>query len=188
MGKQPLTRKVEIVDQVQSLLANSQMVLIVDYQGLTVAEMNTLRSNLREADSSLVVVKNTLMRRAIADQSRWRGINTFLSGQTIFILIRGDIKKTIKIYQDFQKKAKKTEFKGAAIDGLGLNLEQAQAIADLPPKEVLLAQVAGGINAMSTRLAVSLNALPTQVARVVNEVPSSLGRAIKAVAEKQEAA
>ncbi len=186
MGKQPITKKAEIVEEVGSLLDSAQMVLSIDYKGLTVSEMTTFRAELKAADATCMVVKNTLMRRAISDRPTWAGLGEFLSGPNVFVLIRGDIGKTVKIYQDFQKKTKKTEFRGAAIDGMALNLEQAQAVADLPPKEVLLARAAGGIQAIATRLAVSLNGVPTQLATGLDQIPASLARAIQAVADQRQ--
>ncbi len=188
MGKQTLARKAEIIDDVQSLLDASQMVLIIDYKGLTVFEFNDFRTELRQSDSVCMVVKNTLMRRAIADRPTWAGIPTFLAGPSAFVMIRGDIAKAVKTYQDFQKKSKKTEFRGAAIDGQALNLDQAKAIADLPPKEILLAQAAGAIQSVATKLAVSLNGVPTQLVTGINEVPASLGRVLQAIASKQDEA
>ncbi len=186
MGKQSLAEKAAVVDEVQSILDSSQMVLAIEYTGMTVPDFNTLRNELRESDAVCMVVKNTLMKRAIADRPTWSGLDGFLAGQNAFILVRGDIGKAVKAYQDFQKKAKKTEFRGAAIDGLALDLEQAKAIADLPPKEVLMAQVAGSLNSMASRVAGGLNALPTQVVTGVNEIPSTLVRAIRAVADKDQ--
>lgn len=187
MGKQPVAKKAEVVEEVRSLLQASQMVLVIDYKGLTVAEMNQLRAELRKANSVCMVVKNTLMRRAIADQQAWAGIAPFLAGPSAFILIRGDIATALKAYQDFAKQTKKTEFRGAAMEGLSLTLEQAKAIAELPPKEVLIAQVAGSLKSVATKLAVGLNAVPTQVARGIQEIPASLGRALRAVADKKAA-
>jgi large subunit ribosomal protein L10 len=66
-------------------------------------------------------------------------------------------------------------------------LDQAKAIAELPPKEVLMAQVAGSLKSVATRLAVGLNAVPTQVARGIQEIPASLARAIRAIADKEAA-
>jgi large subunit ribosomal protein L10 len=187
VGKQPLAKKREVVDEVESLLDQTQMVFAIDYKGLTMAEMNTLRAELRNSNSVCMVVKNTLMRRAIADRPAWSGLSGILAGPSAFIMVRGDITVALKTYQDFQKKIKKTEFRGAAMDGLALTLDQAKAVADLPPKEVLMAQVAGGIQSIATKLAVSLNGVPTQLARVVNEVPASVGRVIKAIADKEAA-
>ncbi len=186
MGKQPLSYKIEVVEEVGSILDSAQMTFVIDYKGLTVAEMNDLRAELRKTDSVCMVVKNTLMRRAIADRPKWAGIGTFLKGPMAFIMIRGDIKETLKAYQAFQKASKKTEFVGAAVEGLALDLDQAKAIADLPPKEVLMAQVAGGLNAMATQLGVGIKALPSQLARAINEVPASLGRALQAVATQDQ--
>ena len=78
MGKQPVAKKAEIVNEVRSLLQASQMVLVIDYKGLTVSEMDQLRAELRKSDSVCMVVKNPLMRRAIADQKAWAGIAPFL--------------------------------------------------------------------------------------------------------------
>lgn len=188
MGKQTLARKAEIIESVESLLDASQMVLVIDYKGMTVFELNEFRAQLREADSACMVVKNTLMRRAIADRPSWAGVSQFLAGPSAFVMIRGDIAKAVKIYQDFQKKAKKTEFRGAAIDGQALNIDQAKAIADLPPKEILLAQAAGALQSVATKLAVGLNAVPTQVVTGINEVPASLGRVLQAIASKEDQA
>ena len=187
MGKQSLAKKAEVVDEVRSLLQASQMVLVIDYKGLTVAEMNQLRAELRKADAVCMVVKNTLMRRAVADLKAWAGILPFLSGPTAFILIRGNIAAALKAYQDFARQTKKTEFRGAAAEGLSLTLDQAKAIADLPPKEVLLAQVAGSLKLVATRLAVGLNTVPSQVARGIHEIPASLARAVRAIADKEAA-
>ncbi len=186
MGKQTLSQKAAIVEEVGTLLDQCQMVLTIDYKTMTVSDFNTLRAELRESDSACIVVKNTLMRRAISDRPTWSGLDSFLSGNNAFILIRGDIGKAVKTYQDFQKKAKKTEFRGAAIDGLALDLDQAKAIADLPPKEVLMAQVAGGLNSVATKLGVSVKALPTKVITGINEIPSTVVRAVKAVSDKEQ--
>ncbi|NJK63826.1 MAG: 50S ribosomal protein L10, partial [Synechococcaceae cyanobacterium SM2_3_1] len=156
MGKQPITKKTEIVEEVGSLLDSAQMVLSIDYKGLTVSEMTTFRAELRAADATCMVVKNTLMRRAISDRPTWAGLGEFLSGPNVFVLIRGDIGKTVKIFQDFQKKTKKTEFRGAAIDGMALNRRAGPGCCRSAPKEVLLAQASRRDSAIATRLAVSL--------------------------------
>lgn len=83
MGKQSLAKKAEVVDEVRSLLQASQMVLVIDYKGLTVAEMNQLRAELRKADAVCMVVKNTLMRRAVADLKAWAGSCLSCPGQRL---------------------------------------------------------------------------------------------------------
>jgi large subunit ribosomal protein L10 len=73
------------------------------------------------------------------------------------------------------------------VQGQLLTEEQIKSIADLPPKEVLLAQAAGALNTVASKLARSINEVPASVARGINEVPASLGRALQAIASKEAA-
>ncbi|HBY77115.1 MAG TPA: 50S ribosomal protein L10, partial [Cyanobacteria bacterium UBA11148] len=66
-------------------------------------------------------------------------------------------------YQDFQKATKKTEFRGGVMQGRALNQDQVKAIADLPSKEQLIAQIAGAINSIATKLAVGINEVPASL-------------------------
>jgi large subunit ribosomal protein L10 len=126
------------------------------------------------------------MQLAVEDDANWQPMTKFLSGSSAFLLVKDDVGGAIRAYQDFKKEAKKTEFRGGVMQGQALNEEQVKAIADLPSKEELIAQIAGAINSIATKLAVSINEVPSSVARGINEVPSSLGRAIGAVASKEE--
>ncbi|GAB4217407.1 MAG: 50S ribosomal protein L10 [Synechococcales cyanobacterium] len=187
MGRKSVQQKAEIVQEVQGLLGQTQMVMVIDYKGLTVAEFSAFRAELRPLNTVCMVVKNSLMERAITGQATWTGMNQFLSGSSAFILVPDRIGDVLKVYQDFQKKTKKTELRGAAMAGMALNPDEIKAVADLPPKEVLLAQAAGAIKAVATRLAVSLNGVPTQLARSIHEVPASVGRVVQAVATRDAA-
>jgi large subunit ribosomal protein L10 len=94
------------------------------------------------------------------------------------LLIKDDVGGALKAYQDFQRATKKTELRGGVMEGRALTEADVKAIADLPSKEQLIAQVAGAINGVAAKLAIG-----------INQVPSSLARAIQAVADKdQEAA
>ena len=102
--------------------------------------------------------------------------------------MKEDLPGAIKAYEEFQKVSKKTELRGGVMEGRALNLNDIKALKDLPTKEQLIARIAGGINAVPTKLAVALNAVPTKLAVGIKEVPSKLVRAIKAVSEKDQAA
>jgi large subunit ribosomal protein L10 len=91
-------------------------------------------------------------------------------------LLKGDLGAALKAYQDFQKASKKTELRGGVMEGRALTQAEVKAIADLPSKEQLIAQIAGGINGLATKIAFG-----------VKEVPSMLARGIKAISEKQAA-
>jgi large subunit ribosomal protein L10 len=176
MGR-TLENKQDIVAELKQTLSESQLAFIINYQGLTVAEIKDLRRRLQPTGTVCKVTKNTLMRRAIEGEENWQPMTEFLAGSSAFLLVKDDISGAIKAYQDFQKATKKTELRGGVMEGRALSEAQVKAIGDLPSKEQLIAQIAGAINAVATKLAVS-----------INEVPASLGRSIKAISEKEEGA
>ena len=174
MGR-TLESKEKVVEDLKQILSESQLAIVINYQGLSVAEITDLRRRLRPTGSVCKVTKNTLMQRAIDGDANWQPMTEFLKGSTAFMLIKDDIGGAIKAYQDFQKATKKTEVMGGVMEGRALSQDQVKAIGDLPSKEQLIAQVAGAINAVATKLAVS-----------INEVPASLGRSIRAIADKDK--
>lgn len=178
--------KGEIVAELKESLNDAQLAIVIDYQGLTVAEITDLRTSLRDVDAVCKVTKNTLMRLAVESDDNWQPMTGFLKGSSAFLLVRDDIGGAVRAYQDFQKKTKKTEFRGGVMQGQALNQEQVKAIADLPSKEELIAQVAGAINAVATKLALGINEVPNSLARGINEVPNSVGRVIAAVKSQKE--
>ncbi len=173
MGR-TLESKQKVVAGLKETLSQSQMAVVIDYNGLTVAELTDLRRRLRPAGAVCKVTKNTFMQIAINDDAKWAAMSTLLKGPSAFVLIKDDVGGALKAYQDFQKASKKSEMRGGVMEGKALTEKDVKAIADLPSKEQLIAQIAGAINGVATKLAVS-----------INEVPASLGRAIKAVSEKE---
>ncbi|HEY9907526.1 MAG TPA: 50S ribosomal protein L10 [Thermosynechococcaceae cyanobacterium] len=175
MGR-TLEDKRAIVAELKETLSQSQLAVVINYKGLTVAEITDLRKRLLPTGSVCKVTKNTLMEIAVRGDSTWEPITGLLSDTTAFLLIKDDIGGALKAYQDFQKASKKTELRGGVMEGRALTEADVKAIADLPSKEQLLAQVAGAINGVATKLAVG-----------INEVPGSLARALKAISEKEDA-
>jgi large subunit ribosomal protein L10 len=172
-----LENKKEVVAGLKQLLEESQLAVVIDYQGLSVAQITDLRNRLRESGGVCKVTKNTFMRQAITDDANWEPMTDFLKGSSAFILVKDDLGGALKAYQAFQKEFKKTEVRGGVMEGKALNQQQLKAIAELPSKEELIAQIAGAINGVATKLA-----------RGINEVPASLARGIKAISEKEDQA
>ncbi|MFG3817509.1 50S ribosomal protein L10 [Limnothrix redekei] len=175
MGR-TLEDKQAIVADLKSLLTETEMVAVIDYAGLSVAELSDLRNRIAASGAVCKVTKNTLMRIAVEDDANWQPMTEFLKGTSAFLLLKGDLGAALKAYQDFQKASKKTELRGGVMEGRALTQAEVKAIADLPSKEQLIAQIAGGINGLATKIAVG-----------VKEVPSMLARGIKAISEKQAA-
>ena len=170
-----LEDKKGMVEGLKDDLSESQLALVIDYQGLTVAEITDLRRRLRPSGTVCRVAKNTLMGIAIDGQDNWQPMTELLKGSSAFLLVKDDFSSAIKAYQDFQKVSKKTELRGGVMEGRLLKEADVKAIGDLPSKEQLIAQIAGAINALATKIAVG-----------INEVPASLGRSIKAVSEQEQ--
>lgn len=185
MGKRP--EKEIVVADLKQLLERSAVVMVVDYRGLSVAEITGLRRKLRPEGGTAVVAKNTLMGVAVRD-TKWEAMGPLLKGPSAFVFGGEKIKELVKIYEDFAKETKKTEFRGACAEGLLLDLPQLKAIADLPPKEVLIGQFAGALKVLPTRLAVGINQVPTKVAVGINEIPASLARVLEALRKQKEEA
>lgn len=185
MGR-TLENKKEIVGELKELLSEVQLTLVIDYKGLSVAEISDLRNRLRPKGAVCKIAKNTLMRIAVDGNDTWQPMTEFLQESSAFLLVKEDLGGAIKAYQEFKKVTKKTELRGGVMEGRALSEADIKAIADLPTKEELIARIAGAINAVSTKLAVGINAVPTQLAVGIKEVPASLTRAIKAVSEKEE--
>ncbi|WP_216902169.1 50S ribosomal protein L10 [Synechococcus sp. CCY 9618] len=174
MGR-TLENKQQIVEELKGLLGEAEMALVLDYKGLTIKEMTDLRTRLQASSGVCKVTKNTLMRRAIDGDSAWSDLDSLLTGTNAFVLVKGDVGGAVKALQSFQKDTKKSDVKGGLFEGKLLSPNDIQAIGDLPSKEVLMAQIAGAINGLATKLAVG-----------INEVPSGLARALKQHAESGE--
>ena len=167
--------KEAIITELKQSLSESQLAVVIDYKGLSVAEITDLRRRLRPTGTLCKVTKNTLMGIAVKDDANWQPMEEFLKGSSAFLLVKEDISGALKAYQDFQKATKKSELRGAVMEGRALNQSDVKALADLPSKEQLIAQIAGALNAVTAKIAIA-----------INEVPASLGRALQAVADKDK--
>ncbi|PSB04520.1 50S ribosomal protein L10 [Merismopedia glauca] len=176
MGRTQASKEA-IVTELKQSLSEAQMAVVVDYQGLSVAEITDLRRRLRPKGATCTVTKNTLMGKAIEGQEQWQPMTEFLKGASAFLLVKEDVGGAVKAYQEFQKATKKTLLRGGVMEGRALTEADVKAIGDLPSKEQLMAQIAGAINGVATKLAVG-----------INEVPTSFARGLKAYAEKDSAA
>ena len=173
MGR-TLENKQQIVEEIKSLLIESEMALVLDYKGLTIKEMSDLRARLHKNHGICKVTKNSLMRRAIDGEKKWADLDTLLTGTNAFILIKEDV-GGVKAIQSFQKEINKSETKGALFEGKLLSDLEIKEIASLPTKEVLMAKIAGALNSVTSKVAIS-----------INEVPSGLARSLKQHSESSE--
>ena len=140
----PKEVKVEQVRELREEIEGSKALLLTDYRGLTVSEITTLRRKLREAGAEYKVVKNTLFHLA-AEGLVSSEIDRLLAGPTAIAFVSVDPIAPAKTISDFMREHKAMSIKGGYFEGMVYNPEQVQALAKIPPKEVLIAQAVGAI-------------------------------------------
>jgi large subunit ribosomal protein L10 len=190
-------QKAAVIDEIAVEIKQSAAVFAVDYRGITVAQAAELRGKLRDADATLRIVKNTLTERA-ADQAGAEGLKAMLIGPTALTFARGDAATAAKAVSDFARMTNLLPFKGGVMDGEGLAAEQVSAIAKLPSRDILNAQlvniVASPLTGLVTSLSNLISGLARQLAQVVEkkesgEIPAGAPPApAEAPAEPQAAA
>lgn len=138
--------KVAEVEQLKAQLEKAQAVVLTDYRGLDVDAITKLRRKLRESGAEYKVVKNTLLRLA-ARNANVDGLDALLHGPTAVAFAEHDPVAVAKALVEFAKDKKELELKGGLLNGKPLDVDGIKALADLPPREVLLAQVLAGFQA-----------------------------------------
>ncbi|MGZ6678064.1 MAG: 50S ribosomal protein L10 [Nocardioides sp.] len=151
---------VEITDEFSA----SNGAVLTEYRGLTVAELKNLRRSLGE-NANYAVVKNTLAKIA-AKNVGIEGFDDLLAGPTAIAFIKGDVVETAKGLRDFAKANPNLVIKGGVYEGKTLSAAEVAKLADLESREVLLAKVAGGINAALSSALFVVNALPSKAAQL----------------------
>lgn len=145
--------------EIQQKLADSQSVVVVDYRGYTVEEVVELRASMRKAGVEYLVLKNSIVERAAQQGNMDEAFLAYLKGPSAFAFGGEDVVAPAKIIKDFIKKTKKGEIKGGIINGVVSDAKAMDALADLPPRDVLIARVLGSIKAPISGLAIALNAI-----------------------------
>jgi large subunit ribosomal protein L10 len=158
-----MAKKVEVVEEVKTRLAAATAQIVSEYRGLSVAELADLRTALASAGGDYKIFKNTLVRRAI-DGGDYQPLSEYLSGPTALTFVEGDVSAVAKALRDFSRANPHLVIKGGLADGSLLSPSDLAALADLPPRDVLLARMAGAIAAPMQQMAGLLQALPRNLA------------------------
>ena len=146
-------QKEQIVTELASRLKAAETVLVADYRGLTMPQIDTLRSRLLESGARFTVVKNTLTRRA-AEAAGADALLTLLEGPTAiaFLEADGDMLAAAKALADMARESKVLAIRGGVLEGRVVSAEEVESLATLPPLEILRGQVLGAIVAPLTSL------------------------------------
>ena len=144
---EPAEAKVELVSELRALVGQTKAAILTDYRGLSVAEMTELRKKLRDVDAEYRVVKNTLFKLAAGDAMPIAEMGEFLTGPTAIGFAKADPVAVAKILLDYARDHKAMSVKAGVMDGRVLSAAQVDALSKTPPREVLLAQMVGSLQA-----------------------------------------
>lgn len=165
----PRPEKVAVVEEVREKLSGTEAVVFTEYRGLTVRDLQELRGELAEAGGEYKVYKNTLVRRATAELDL--DLGDTLTGPTALAMVAerpdgtpGDAVLIAKALKKFAKTNPNLVVKGGRLGEQMLDVEGVMALADVAPREELLARFAGGLAAPMTNMARLLQALPQKMA------------------------
>ena len=172
----PTTQKESLVEEIKDRFAASQAVILVDYRGLSVKELEMLRNKLREAGAELTVYKNSLTEIAMRELAL-PSISDQLAGPTAFVFSAEDPVAPAKALTVFAKDHKSLELKGGLVENQVIDAEGVKAIATLPSREELIAKL----------LRTMLNPI-VGFARVLNGPTEAFARTVQAVADQKAAA
>lgn len=151
-GSDQIRRKGTVVEEIREKLADADAAMLTEYRGLTVTEIAALRAALRPTATEYKVFKNTLARRA-AEEAGLAEIVPMLEGPVAIAFVRGDAVSAAKALRDFAKTTPALVIKGGLLGPRVLYPSDVEALADVPPREVLLARLAGGFQAPLTKAA-----------------------------------
>jgi large subunit ribosomal protein L10 len=162
------TQKEEHVAELRDAFARAKSVIVADYRGLSVRQVDALRGKLREAGDGYEyrVAKNTLLRRATADSGLAELTSSF-AGPTAVALAFGDPVRLAKVLVDYAKEHEKFELKAGYMDGRALTPAEIATLATLPSLEELRGRIAGLLQAPAQKLLSVVSAPGAQLARLV---------------------
>ena len=170
-----LDDKKAIVAEVSAQLAGAQSIIVAEYRGLEVGDITALRAEARKAGVYLRVLKNTLVRRAVAG-SPFEGLAEKMVGPLIYGISKDPV-AAAKLLHDFGTSNQKLVIKAGAMPNYVMDAEGVKALAAMPSREELLAKLLG-----------TMQAPIAQFVRTLNEIPTRFVRGLAAVRDAKEAA
>ncbi len=142
-------RKLELSQKLAEQLEGANAILVFDYTGLTVQEMEDVRNSVKEIGATFNVIKNSVVAKAI-ENSKWESLKEHLKGTNAYALSFDDAAALAKVLVAKAKSYDKLKAKVGSLDGSVVDAKQIEALSKLPPKEVMVAQLLGTMKAPIT--------------------------------------
>jgi large subunit ribosomal protein L10 len=158
-----------IVQEIEGRLKKAKLVVFADYRSVTVSEISDLRNQLRLPGVTAQIYKNTMLDFALQNCG-YSGFGEMLFGPNLVVFSEEELVEPAKILNQFSRTSKKLEIKMGILEGNLIDGAAVKALAELPPRDVLLSQVVGTLQAPITSLVRVLNANITGLVRVLDQV------------------
>ncbi len=163
-------QKAEQVSQIKELLENSTGVYLVDYHGVDVADINSLRREFLKDGLTYKVFKNTLFNRAIESVEGYDELKSSLTGMNGFIFTGENYIVPAKIIKKYSKEKKKFLFKGCFIESQYYGEDKLDVLASMPTKEEVMSSIVGSIAAPASGIVGAINAVMRDIVTLVDEI------------------
>jgi large subunit ribosomal protein L10 len=165
--------KVAAVAELTERFKDSSGAVLTEYRGLTVAQLAELRRSLGD-NATFAVIKNTLTKIAVTEAGLSDQLASMLVGPSAIAFVDGDVVEAAKGLRDFAKTNPLLVIKGGVLDGKAITPAEIISLADLEPRDVLLAKLAGAMKASLAGAAATFNALPVQMAQLAEALRAKL--------------
>jgi large subunit ribosomal protein L10 len=178
----PNKQNIAAVDMLRDKLTRSQLTLVAEYRGLSVADLSALRAALRPMNAEVVIAKNTLTKIAAADVGITE-LDEFLGGPVTLTLAYGDPVAAAKALHDYLRATRNSiQVRGGVMSGQRLGQNDLERVANTPTLETSIARIMGGVNAPATRIATALNGVARNIAYILAQVAEGKGGATETAA------
>lgn len=169
--------KIQKTDELRESFSKSNGFFVTDYRGIKANDLTALRFALNKHDSRLKIIKNRMTLRAIESPEVVKQLEPHVDNMSAITIVYGDVAASAKALKDFSKQHESFEIRAGYVEGQVIDAAGVKALADLPPREVLLAQLLG-----------VWTAVPTGFVRVLNALPTKWVQLLEAVRQKKEEA
>jgi len=163
------TRKAEVIETLETEVKGAASMIVADYRGLSVSQLAQVRNDLRGLDARFQVIKNTLGRIA-AERADVAGVAPLLSGPTAVAFCRSDPAPVAKRLNDAARETRVLVLRGGLVEGRVLDADAVRTLATLPSRDVLVAQVVGGLAAPIQAFVNTLAAVPRSLVVALDQV------------------
>lgn len=162
-----IAQKEKEVKELAEKMKNASLVLLVDYRGINVADVTSLRKSIREVGAEYAVIKNNITRRALKECGI-DSLDEILTGPTAVIIAQDEYLPSLKAIYKFAKDNDFYKIKGGVLEGKVTTVEELTVLAQLPSREELIAKLAGALLGNITKLAATLDQVRVQKEEAAN--------------------